>query len=116
MGGMKSPNPKRPGARNQPGPNSSDCDFRFRIDLMGVRSANARNVRSGDLLEVVLLRDGEMRSGVCQTVLEEVVGALSAFPGLAQLIRCIEDGEKYTAFVERSTAQSCTVFVSRGKQ
>jgi hypothetical protein len=115
MGGMKSPNPKRPGARNQQ-PNDSDCDFRFRIDLMGVRSVTAKNVRSGDILDVVLLRNGEMRSVVCQTDQQEVVGALSAFPGLAQLIRCIDDGANYTAFVEKSTAQLCTVFVSRSKQ
>jgi hypothetical protein len=116
MGGMKSPNPKRPGARNQQSLSDSDCDFRFRIDLMGVRSANVRNVRSGDVLQVVLLRNGEMRSVVCQTDQGEIVGALSAFPGLAQLIRCIEDGASYTAFVEKSTAQLCTVFVSRSKQ
>ena len=73
------------------------------------------NVRSGDVLNVVLVKNGEMRSVVCQTDRAEIVGALSAFPGLAQLIGCIEEGANYTAFVEKATAQLCTVFVSRSK-
>lgn len=80
---------------------------------MGVRSANVKNVRSGDVLGVVLLRNGEMRSVVCQTDQGDIVGALSAFPGLAQLIMCIEGGANYAASVEKSTTQLCTVFVSR---
>jgi len=90
-----------------------DCDQRFRIDLMGVRSAQAARLRPGDLLQVVLLYDGDLRAVVCQTDRAETVGALSAFPGLSQLIECMEGGATYSAIVERSSPQACGVFVSR---
>jgi hypothetical protein len=80
---------------------------------MGIRAATVENVRPGDVLDVVLLRDGELRSIVCQTEKQETVGALSAFPGLAQLIGCMEFGWQYAALVERASGRSCTVFVSR---
>jgi hypothetical protein len=83
---------------------------------MGVRAASAENLRPGDNLEVVLLQQGGLRAVVCRTRTDEVVGALSAFPGLAQLISCMEAGATYAAMVEKSSARSCTVFVSRAKQ
>lgn len=113
MGGMKSSTPKRGSLRHQKPQHGGDCDMRFRIDLMGVRAVSAKRVRPGDLLEVRLLRDGQMRAVICQTEHGDKIGALSAFPGLAQLIECIEGGAQYTALVERSSAQSCSVFVSR---
>lgn len=113
MGGMKSSTSKRGNLRHQKPQNIGDCDMRFRIDLMGVRAASVKRVRPGDLLEVRLLRDGQMRAVICQTEHGDRIGALSAFPGLAQLIECIEGGAQYMALVERSSAQSCSVFVSR---
>lgn len=116
MGGMKPTAPKQSAARRRQASGDDQCDLRFRTDLMGVRPAAATSVKPGDRLEVVLLREGVMRSVVCRTHEHDVVGALSAFPGLAQLIACIEDGAQYAALVEKSTARSCTVFVSRAKQ
>jgi hypothetical protein len=113
---MKPTATKQSVARRRQASGDDDCDLRFRTDLMGVRAATAQNVRQGDNLEVVLLRDGAMRSVVCRTRTHEIVGALSAFPGLAQLIRCIEEGAEYNAFIEKSSARSCAVFVSRVKQ
>jgi NADPH-dependent ferric siderophore reductase len=115
MGGMKSP-PKRTGARHRQAAKQGECDIRFRIDLMGVRTENARRVRPGDVLEVTLLSDGDLRAVVCQTDQGHRIGAVSAFPGLAQLIECLEQGVRYSALVERSTAQSCSVFVARSTE
>jgi NADPH-dependent ferric siderophore reductase len=112
---MKSP-PKRNAARHsRSGQQGDRCDLRFRIDLMGVRSENARRVRPGDVLEVFLVRDGLLRAVICQSDRGERVGALSAFPGLARLIECLEEGVQYSALVEKSSAQSCSVFVSRSE-
>jgi|HubBroStandDraft_4_1064222.scaffolds.fasta_scaffold265284_1 hypothetical protein len=115
MAGMKPTKPKQSAARRRQASGDDECDLRFRTDLMGVRTMAAESIKPGDSLEVVLLREGGMRSVVCQTRAHEVVGALSAFPGLAQLIACIEGGTQYAALVEKSSARSCTVFVSRAK-
>jgi NADPH-dependent ferric siderophore reductase len=112
MGGMKSP-PKRAGARHRHGAAKDDCDIRSRIDLMGVRSENARKVRPGDILEVSLLSDGNLRAVICQTEQGDRIGAVSAFPGLARFIECMEQGMRYSALVEKSSSQACSVFVSR---
>jgi hypothetical protein len=103
-------------ARRRQALGDDNCDLRFRTDLMGVRAAVAESIRPGESLDVVLVRDGSMRSVVCQAGTRGTVGALSAFQGLAQLIACIEDGAQYSALVEKSSARSCTVFVARSKQ
>jgi NADPH-dependent ferric siderophore reductase len=115
MGGTKL-KPTQSAVRRRQEIGGDDCDLRFRTDLMGVRTAIAERVRPGDVLDVALRRDKAMRSVVCQTDAHEVVGALSAFPGLAQLIGCMEKGAKYSALVEKSSARSCTVLVWRTKQ
>lgn len=115
MGGTKA-KPGQSAVRRRQEPGGDECDLRFRTDLMGVRAKTAERIRPGDLLEVALRRDDTMRSVVCQTHAEEVVGALSAFPGLAQLIGCMERGAHYAALVEKASARSCTVFVWRTKR
>jgi hypothetical protein len=112
MSGMK---PLKPAPGRRPVAGNDECDLRFRTDLMGVRASAAESVRAGDFLEVRIIQDGDLRSVVCCSRANEVVGALSAFPGLAQLIMCIEAGVRYSALVERSSARSCTVYVSRSR-
>jgi hypothetical protein len=116
MSGMNPLKPKPSAAGRRQRASDDECDLRFRTDLMGVRAATVQHVRVGDVLQISLLRDGAMRSIVCQTRTNETVGSLSAFPGLVQLITCIETGAEYAALVEKSTARSCTVLVSRIKQ
>jgi hypothetical protein len=113
MSGMKPTLPRRTGPRHRQMAEEDDCDIRFRIDLMGVRTKIAAKIRVGDVLEVMLVREGSLRAVVCQTTQGDRVGAVSAFPGLAKLIECIERGVRYSAFVERSNARSCNVFVAR---
>ncbi len=115
MGGTKL-KPTQSSVRRRRETGGDECDLRFRTDLMGIRTAIAARIRPGDILNVALRRKEGMRSVVCQTDARDVVGALSAFPGLAQLIGCMEKGEKYAALVEKSNARSCTVFVWRIKQ
>jgi hypothetical protein len=113
MSGMKPLKPQQPAVVRRQETSRDECDLRFRTDLMGVRAAAAQHVRLGDVLRVSLVRDGQMRSIVCVTRSNEIVGSLSAFPGLVQLINCIEKGEEYVAYVEKSNMRSCTVQVSR---
>ncbi len=113
MGGIK-PKKKTQSAVGRRQPSGDDaCDLRFRTDLMGIRTEIVANVRAGDTLEVFLLENGAMRSVVCRTRMHEIVGALSAFPGLAQLIGCMEHGVQYSALVEKVNKRSCAVFVWR---
>lgn len=114
MGGLKDTKPRRPGQRGrQPDEGSGECNQRFRIDLMGVRGSEAARLRSDDVLRVVLRGEGGLKAVVCQTENGAVVGALSAFPGLADLIACLERGFGYDAVVLRASAVACTVYVSR---
>lgn len=115
MSGMKPTKPWRfsGGGRAIEG---DGCDIRFRIDLMGVRAPVAAIVRTGDTLDVAIVRDGELRAVVCQTERGERVGSISAFPGLARLIDCMEAGVRYSASVERSSERSCSVLVMRAAQ
>jgi len=112
MGGMKPPTPKRSG-RGVGTAGGDGCDMRFRIDLMGVRAQVAATVRPGDVLEVVIVREGQLRAVVCETERGDRVGSVSAFPGLAKLIECLGAGVRYSALVERANARSCAVLVMR---
>jgi hypothetical protein len=114
VGGLKDTKPRRSGQRGgQPAEGGNECNQRFRIDLMGVRGAQAARLRSDDVLQVALRTEGGMQAVVCQTENREVVGALSAFPGLADLIACLERGFAYDAVVLKASAVACTVYVSR---
>jgi NADPH-dependent ferric siderophore reductase len=115
MSGMKPTVPKRPG-RSSGIAGSDECDMRFRIDLMGVRAQVAATVRAGDTLDVAIVREGELRAVVCQTERGDRVGSVSAFPGLARLIACMEAGVRFSALVEKSSERSCSVLVMRVAQ
>lgn len=93
-----------------------ECNQHFRIDLMGIRGAEAARLRAGDVLKVILHSEAAMKAVVCQSAEGAVVGALSAFPGLAELIACLERGFAYDALVEKASAIACTVYVSRSKR
>jgi len=114
VGGLKDTKPRRPGRRGrQPDEGGGECNQRFRIDLMGVRGNQAARLRPDDVLKVALRSEGGLQAVVCQTEKQEVVGALSAFPGLADLIACLERGIAYDAVVLRASSVGCTVYVSR---
>lgn len=91
------------------------CDLQFRTDLVGVRPA-ILDVQQGDTLDVELVEQGGARSVVCLTEEKQVVGALAAFQGFAQLIRCLALKNQYLAEVEVVSKSQCTVLVRRGTQ
>lgn len=113
MSGMDPPKGKRGTLRRGSQGNRDSCDLSFHIDLMGVRASALRNVRIGDLLEIKIHREHDFRAVVCENRDGERIGALAAFPGLVTLIECLNQGVKYLARVERSSEQSCTVYVHR---
>lgn len=89
------------------------CDLRFQVELVGVRSNVAAQLTAAEVLNVALVGQDEMSSAVCETFRGDIVGALAAFRGLAQLIRCLKDGEKFVARVIAVTATRCEVAVER---
>jgi hypothetical protein len=89
------------------------CDLEFTLDLVGLRSIVAKNVAVGDKLSVELDVRGNVKSVVCKTPSGDVVGALAAFRGLAQLINCLERGLSYEAIVQASSSTQCTVLARR---
>lgn len=107
-----------PGAQRTPGQRAPadpgvGCDLTFDVDLVGVRAAALSSVKAGDVLDVALLAVGSAISTVCQTVSSPpiIVGALAAFRGLAQLIRCLQTGVKFKALVTGVSAGRCSVSV-----
>lgn len=105
---------KLPGARFDPPRRRSDdpCDLQFRTDLVGVRPSIS-DVRVGHTLAVALLEQRGARSAVCLTADGQVVGALAAFRGLAQLMKCLVQKNRYVADVEVVSKSQCTVLVRR---
>jgi len=99
------------GVRKAPAPRDK-CDIEVTVDLIGVRRDVAVKVKEGDVLGVGLTSTGENSSAVCSTADGEIVGALAAFPGIAQLIQCIAEGVAYRALVEVAGPTRCQVTVS----
>lgn len=89
------------------------CDLQFQLELVGVRSAASSRIMRRDVLDVVLVRRGAAVSAVCSTSHGEVVGALAAFRGLAQLINCLDAGVQFQAEVIEASATRCEVRVRR---
>jgi hypothetical protein len=89
------------------------CDLSFRVDLVGVRSSVLERITQGHVLEVALIDCGQAVSAVCRIDGGEIVGALAAFRGLAQLIRCLNEGVQFNAYVTMVTPARCEVRVER---
>jgi hypothetical protein len=68
---------------------------------------------AGQVLDVALIARGDVSSAVCQTPAQEVVGALAAFRGLAQLMSCLRSAVPFVAEVLDASATRCEVLVSR---
>lgn len=105
---------KLPAARFEPPRRHVEdpCDLQFRTDLVGVRPSIA-NVQVGHTLTVSLIELRGARSVVCTTADGQPVGALAAFRGLAQLMRCLAQNQRYVAGVEAVSRSQCTVLVRR---
>ena len=112
MGGSSDPRPApNRGRRRDDGASSDPCDFDLEIDLVGLQPSTAASLRSGDLLIVDLAPMPPAVSVVCRTSAGDVVGALSAFLGLTQMIACLRKGVDYRAMVISASSTRCTVVV-----
>ena len=89
------------------------CDLRFEVDLESVDPAVLAGVPTQTPCEVTLRRQGGYDAAVVVAPSGDVLGSLAGFPGLAALIRCIRDGNGYTATVTAKTANTCRVAVER---
>lgn len=92
------------------------CEMSFEIDLAGVRSEVLKQIAIHAELEVALAPAGQYQAVVCCLKgTASVVGSLAAFQGLATLIRCISDGNVYTATVLKIEKGTCRVAVKLSK-
>lgn len=85
------------------------CDLEIDVDLEGVRAEGLSGLAVGDELDVRLEPVGAFKSAVCVRKDGQVVGALSSFLNLSQLLSCLEKGIKYAVTVTHIGAGSCHV-------
>lgn len=101
------------GARASGGANGDACDLLIDVDLEGVRLPRLARLKIGDPLGVELRAEGPFPTVVCVDAEGEIVGALSAFLNLAQLIKCLRDGVKYQVGVTQIRPGGCHVVGTR---
>ncbi|WP_137141314.1 hypothetical protein [Azospirillum brasilense] len=96
-------------------PDTGSCDFSEEISLSGVRNPPLASVRTGDTLDVGLVDSaGVYSSVVCRTVpSHQVLGSITAFPGLTRLIRCLKDGVSYKGLVKSVRGSEVIVLLRR---
>jgi hypothetical protein len=85
------------------------CDLIIDVDLEGVRAEALRGLLPGEELRVRLDRAGALMSAVCVRKDGVIVGSLSSFRNITQLLNCLERGVEYVAIVSRATKGSCHV-------
>lgn len=85
------------------------CNIKIEIDLESVRAEGLRGLLVGTSLKVDLEQSTTLKSAVCKRPDGVVVGALSSFTGLTQLINCLEKGIPYALEVIRIGTGSCRV-------
>ena len=101
------------GGRPPGGANDDACDLLIDVDLEGVRLPRLARLKIGDPLGVELRAEGPFPTVVCMDVEGEIVGALSAFLNLAQLIKCLRNGVKYQVGVTEIRPGGCHVVGTR---
>ena len=92
---------------------SDTCDLAFETDLAGVIGTVTSALEAGTSLQVAIVQQKGFPTVVCRTSAGEIAGALANVEDLAQLISCIQRGNRYTATVRDSGPTYCTVFVVR---
>lgn len=112
MGGRSGPPPIRP---RSPQPDDGqgggdDCPTKVRASITGPSD----QIVEGSWLEVHLDRSTEpARVVVFDAVAGEIVGALAGVPNLALLMRCLERGVDYLAYVEGVDGGRIDVILAR---
>ena len=85
------------------------CNLTIDVDLEGVRVDSLHGLVFGNKLRVRLDRSGSLRSAVGVRKNGVVVGSLSSFRNVAQLLNCLERGVEYEVIISRITKSSCHV-------
>jgi hypothetical protein len=85
------------------------CNLTIGVDLEGVRADSLHELVAGNRLRVRLDRAGSLRSAVCVRENGVVVGSLSSFRNVTQLLNCLERGVEYEVTISRVTKSSCHV-------
>jgi hypothetical protein len=85
------------------------CNLTVDVDLEGVRADALRGLAKGSKLRVRLDRAGSLRSAVCVREDGLVVGSLSSFRNVTQLLNCLERGVEYAVTISRVSTGSCHV-------
>lgn len=89
------------------------CSLSFDAPLQSVQHPAITKVSKGDVLPVDLRGTGAKASVVCVLPgTQDVVGSLTT-QGIARLIQCIEQGNRYVAKVIRLDGSDCVVKVTR---
>lgn len=97
-----------------PSPPMGDaCDLLIDVDLEGVRHSILATLKVDDLLEVALHSEGQFPSVVCRNSGGEIVGSLSAFLSVSQLVRCLRAGVAYRVAVTQLRPGGCHVVGGR---
>lgn len=91
------------------------CDIPIDIDLESVRAAGLRGLLVGAVLSVGLEQVGTYKSAICKRTDGVIVGALSSFTGLTQLISCLDKGVSYVVEVTHVGTGSCHVRGGRAR-
>lgn len=89
------------------------CDLLIDVDLEGIRLPRLARLKIGDSLKVELRAEGPYPTVVCVDEEGQVVGALSAFLNLVQLIRCLRAGAEYRVGISQIRSGGCHVVGSR---
>lgn len=113
MAGIAAKRPAVPRRRRENDSGSDPCDIEIEVDLVGLQPAASERLHAKQVLDVKLVRKPPVVSAVCTDAQGEIVGSLSAFLGLAQLIACLERKVSYEATVLLASATRCTVHVRR---
>jgi len=101
------------GAGASGGANENPCDLLIDVDLEGVRLPRLARLKIGYPLGIELRFEGSFPTVVCVDAEGEIVGALSAFLNLAQLIKCLRSGIKYKVEVTQIRPGGCHVVGGR---
>lgn len=88
---------------------SSPCDIQIDTDLEGVRADALAGLEVGAPLAVTLHPTSSFRVAVCVKPDATVVGSLSAFRSLTQLLECLEQGVAYRVEITAIGSGRCHV-------
>lgn len=97
------------GVGSGPEAGAGPCDIQIDTDLEGVRADALAGLKVGAPLAVSLDPTSSFRIAVCVKPDATVVGSLSAFRSLSQLLECLEQGVAYRVEITAIGSGRCHV-------